>query len=64
MTVLTRSNIEIVASNPTQGIDVCIVCLCVCRSCDGLNPRPRCPTYGAYDKKIKKRPKSTRAVKT
>jgi hypothetical protein len=29
--VFTRSNTEIVGSNPTQGIDVCIVCLfCVC----------------------------------
>jgi hypothetical protein len=48
--VFARSNAEIVGSNPTQGMDVCLrlfrVCVVLCRQrpCVGLIPRPRSPT--------------------
>jgi hypothetical protein len=45
-TVYTRSNTGIVGSNPTQGIDVCLLLFCVyvvLWPCEGLIPRPRSP---------------------
>jgi hypothetical protein len=33
--VFARSNAGIVCSNPTQGIDVCLLLFCVCMSCVG-----------------------------
>jgi hypothetical protein len=48
--VSARSNAGIVASNPTQGMSVCLCLFCVCvvlcrqRPCVGLIPCPRSPT--------------------
>jgi hypothetical protein len=42
--VFVRSNTEIVGSNPTQSMDVCVPLFCICvlvcrqRQCDGLIP--------------------------
>jgi hypothetical protein len=48
-TVFAFSNVGVVGSNPTWGMDVCVRLFCVCavckwRPCDGLTPRPRSPT--------------------
>jgi hypothetical protein len=50
-TVFARLNTEIVGSNPTWGMDVCVRLFCVCtvlyarqRHCDGLILRPSSPS--------------------
>jgi hypothetical protein len=49
-TVFARSNIDIVGSNPTGGMDVCVRLFCLCcpvwrkRPCNGMILRPMSPT--------------------
>jgi hypothetical protein len=66
--VFARSNTGIVGSNPTQGMDVCVRLFCVCVLCIGSGLATGwSPVQGAIPsvyriKKLKKRPRSTRAV--
>jgi hypothetical protein len=62
-TVFARPNISsnagIVGSNPTWGMDICVLSFCICAilPCDGLITRPRSPTVCVIKSiKVKKRP--------
>jgi hypothetical protein len=50
--VIDRSKTRITGSNPTQGMDVCLFCVCValCRQkpCDGPTPLPRAGDLASY----------------
>jgi hypothetical protein len=50
--VTFRTNIGVVGSNPTRGMDVCECLLCV--GSDRLIPRPRSPTYWVEDEQTGK----------
>jgi hypothetical protein len=66
-TVFARSIAGIVGSNPTQGMDICIVCicvvLCVCRDLEtGWSPiQGVIPTVYKI-KKLKKRPRPNKGL--
>jgi hypothetical protein len=65
MNYLCLLNTVIVASNPAQGMDVCVLLFCVCLGSGlAIIPRPRSPTVCVWINKLKKLAKVHKGCRT